>query len=506
LVSGAPRLAVLPFDDLSAQGDMRFFADGISEEILLAVARGAEVATIGKHSSFAFRGADKARSAKALAATHILDGSVRRASGRVRIVVHLLDAASEEIAWSEVYERALEDLLEIQIDIARMVASKLELDFRAAPSPEIAPATYDLYLRAKGLDYSPGNLEMQLALLERVTKTAPRFAPGWGGLASVLSEYRYERPMGEWPAIAAQGRDAIAHAVAIDPREPNALIAEFQLLDVFGSFERQAEILGLLRQEIHQTSAYHYLQGQHLAAIGQMAGAVSANAIVRSLDRGHPYYDGAYGYYLFYAGRNEEARDEMLAELQTAPGNHYVAATLMSCAAALGDRPLLEMLSDADRLKRFPLGTLAPVVRIAHLEIDDDPAARRKFGTSILERFSRSGRFDLVSAVYAARNCSPAACHDIIDGLPIAPALEDPIASDFISNWPTVLFIKGLGEIRRDRRFARLCARLGLAQFWVRNDRWPDCADAEPLDYDFRLAVREAAEAVRVDPPFDGRG
>ncbi|MFM5885477.1 MAG: winged helix-turn-helix domain-containing protein [Novosphingobium sp.] len=497
------RLAVLPFDDLSPDRDMQFFADGISEEILLILARGSDVATLGKHSSFAFRGADKKRSARELSASHILDGSVRRSGNQVRIAVFLLDTANEQNLWSEVYDRKLEDLLAIQIDIARMVADKLKLDFRAAPSVQIDPQIYDLYLRAKGLAYAPDNLQVQLALLERVTRMAPGFAPAWGGLATVLSEYRYERPVGEWSRIVAQGRDAMARAIAVDPREPSALIGEFQFLDAFGGYERQAQILDLLRYELSNTATLHYLEGQHFAATGQMARAVAANAAVRSLESGHPFYDGAYGYYLFYAGRHEAARAEMLAELEVAPGNHYVAATLMLCAAALKDRALLDSLLGQDRATRYPLGTLAAIAQVAGLEMDGDAKARQALGEKILQRFARSGRFDLVSAVYAARYCSPAACHDAIADLPLGAPEEGRLASDYVSNWSAGLFIASFPEIRSDPRFAQLCARIGLAQFWVKHDIWPDCADGEAVGYDFRSAVRATAQTVPCDPLFN---
>lgn len=172
-----PTLAVLPFDDLSPAGDLRFFSDGISEEILSTLARGTDIRMVGKIASFAFRGDGKTRAQFELPATHILDGSVRHADGRVRITAHLLDVADRMTVWSETYEHGVEHLLDTQLAIASIVASRLETAFHQKHRSEVPPEIYELYLRAKEMDHSTAHLQLRLALLERVTKVAPDFAP-----------------------------------------------------------------------------------------------------------------------------------------------------------------------------------------------------------------------------------------------------------------------------------------------------------------------------------------
>lgn len=89
-----PVLAVLPFDNLSSDPEMQFFSDGVSEEIIQRLARGANLKVIGRTSSFQFRSERKAEAARALNCSHVLDGSIRRAAGRVRISAHLVEASS----------------------------------------------------------------------------------------------------------------------------------------------------------------------------------------------------------------------------------------------------------------------------------------------------------------------------------------------------------------------------------------------------------------------------
>src|SRR4029077_9586205 len=92
--SAEPLLTVLPFDNLSDDREVQFFSDGVSEEIIQRLSRSAQMKVIGRTSSFQFRGADKTarKVAKELQCSHILDGSIRRAGGRVRIAAHLVEA------------------------------------------------------------------------------------------------------------------------------------------------------------------------------------------------------------------------------------------------------------------------------------------------------------------------------------------------------------------------------------------------------------------------------
>jgi TolB-like protein len=148
--SREPLLAVLPFDNLSEDREMQFFSDGVSEEVIQRLSRGAGMKVIGRTSSFQFRGADKTprKVVSELGCTHILDGSVRRAGGRVRIAAHLVEAASQTTLWSDRYDRSLEDMFAVQDEIAEHIAFTLDQTFTSFSTKAIDPSVYDLYLRA----------------------------------------------------------------------------------------------------------------------------------------------------------------------------------------------------------------------------------------------------------------------------------------------------------------------------------------------------------------------
>jgi TolB-like protein len=143
-----PLLAVLAFDNLSSDPEMQFFSDGVSEEIIQRLSRGARLRVIGRTSSFQFRGERKAEAATRLRCSHVLDGSIRRAAQRVRVGAHLVEASSQTTLWSDRYDRSLENIFAVQDEISESIAQALDQTFSGSSSGAVDPAVYDLYLRA----------------------------------------------------------------------------------------------------------------------------------------------------------------------------------------------------------------------------------------------------------------------------------------------------------------------------------------------------------------------
>jgi adenylate cyclase len=120
-------VAVLPFEALSDDAEMAHFCDGVSEEILQALAHGTALRVIGRAASFEFRGARKVvrHVVEQLHATHVLDGSVRRNGARVRVCAHLIECEGQTTLWSERFDRELADVFALQDAIAEAVAAGL---------------------------------------------------------------------------------------------------------------------------------------------------------------------------------------------------------------------------------------------------------------------------------------------------------------------------------------------------------------------------------------------
>jgi adenylate cyclase len=124
----APFIAVLPFKDMSPERDQAYFADGIAEEILNLLAHVTGLRVIARTSSFSFRGqnVDIAAIAEQLNVTHVLEGSVRKSSNRIRVTAQLVNAQNSEHLWSEIYDRDLENTFALQDEISAAIVRTLE--------------------------------------------------------------------------------------------------------------------------------------------------------------------------------------------------------------------------------------------------------------------------------------------------------------------------------------------------------------------------------------------
>jgi TolB-like protein len=239
-----PLLAVLAFDNLSADLETQFFSDGVSEEILDTVARGSGVKVIAPSSSFQFRGPEKAvrRVAAALKATHLLDGSVRRAGSRIRIAAHLVDCASETTIWSDRFERELVDVFALQDEIAGAVAGALNAVLAPTPKPAvIRPETYEAYLQAQPMVYVELHYVDRAAvdLLERVVAEAPTFAAAWENLAVARAKWLRSggaaQPFDEARAAVVGAAET---ALRLDPSRGRAHLA-LALLEPWAAYARR---------------------------------------------------------------------------------------------------------------------------------------------------------------------------------------------------------------------------------------------------------------------------
>ena len=123
-------IAVLPFADMSPEGDQEYFSDGISEELLNLLAKIPEMQVAGRTSSFAFKNQnqDLREIGEILGVAHVLEGSVRKQGMRVRITAQLIDADSGNHIWTETYDRDLDDIFAVQDEIATAITDQLRVE------------------------------------------------------------------------------------------------------------------------------------------------------------------------------------------------------------------------------------------------------------------------------------------------------------------------------------------------------------------------------------------
>jgi len=216
-------IAVLPFVNMSADADNEYFSDGLSEELLNLLVKIPELKVAARTSSFSYKDKDVsiARIGVELNVTYILEGSVRKAGDQVRITAQLIKAVDGFHLWSETFNRTLDDIFEIQDEIAKAVVDGLRINLLGTMPGvrKTAPEVYSLYLQAVYLLNRQGaeNIEKARVSLQQALDIDPDYAPAWVSLA-----WAYGSQAGSRPTLAARqemralGVAAIERALTID--------------------------------------------------------------------------------------------------------------------------------------------------------------------------------------------------------------------------------------------------------------------------------------------------
>jgi adenylate cyclase len=227
-------IAVLPFTDMSEKKDQEYFADGIAEEVLDRLAKVPGLKVVGRASSFQFKGksADPASVGAALGVAYLLEGSVRKEAGRVRVAAQLVDTRTGSQHWSDRFDSDLIDVLSVQDTIAAELARALQIAVEVDTTPRASvksPEALEAYLRGRQsfARSTREGCEAAVAGFQQTLSLDPTFAPAAIGLARA---YIYIGDLAWLPTPVAfeRAREAAQLAQRLDPRSPlpHVLLAE----------------------------------------------------------------------------------------------------------------------------------------------------------------------------------------------------------------------------------------------------------------------------------------
>jgi TolB-like protein/predicted Zn-dependent protease len=236
-------IAVLPFVNMSGDPKQDYFSDGISDELLNALARLDDLQVMARTSSFSFKGQniDVATIAHKLNVGAILEGSVRRAGNTVRITVQLINAVSGFQMWSQTYDRNLTDVLKIQSEVAITVAQQLEVRLAGDESAKMLrggtknPDAYDAYLRGKQLlsraDRDEDGDRASIAAFDQAIALDPGYILAMAARAAAIGNFAvFNAKPDERDSLRKQARDAAERAVALAPELGETHLALAQTL------------------------------------------------------------------------------------------------------------------------------------------------------------------------------------------------------------------------------------------------------------------------------------
>ncbi len=230
-----PSIAVLPFENMSADPEQEFFADGITEDIITELSKFRSLFVIARNSSFAFKGqpTDAKEVSAKLGVRYVVEGSVRRAGNRVRVTAQLVDAIDDKHIWAERYDRDLEDIFAVQDEVTRAVVSAIEPQLasterqRARRKPTESLDAWECYQR--GLwhlhHYTAEDNARALEFLRRAIDLDPTFATAHAGLAFALYYSVILGFSGDRSGDLARALEAGKTAVMLDENDPFAQVA-----------------------------------------------------------------------------------------------------------------------------------------------------------------------------------------------------------------------------------------------------------------------------------------
>ena len=273
-------ICVLPFANMSGDPEQEYFSDGITEDIITDLSKVSALAVVSRNSAFMYKGknVDVTKVARELKVGHVLEGSVRKAGGRVRITAQLVDGATNDHVWAERYDRDLNDIFTLQDEISEAIVTALK--FRLLPTEKKAiehrgtenVEAYNLYLMARqayvtGYDADPRRGQAIVRLGRRATEIDPGYSQAWALLAIGQMILRFDASGGR---ESDDGLDSAERALALDVSLPEAHAVKAKILAEYGRHdEAAAEINVALRlnpesYEVNRAAAYLRFRQQRL--------------------------------------------------------------------------------------------------------------------------------------------------------------------------------------------------------------------------------------------------
>ena len=402
-IPGKLMLAVLPFENLSEDRTQEYFNDGLTEEMITQLSRlnPERLGVIARTSAMRYKGTKKSikEIGAELGVAYVLEGSVRRALGRVRIAAQLIQVRDETHLWAQTYERSLIDILKLQSEVARTIAREIRVKLtpreerRLAASSAVSPQAYEAYLKGRHLwnRRTEDGMRKSIAHYEQAIRLYPQYAMAYAGVAD---SYVMLACRGMVPAkdTFRKAKEAARKAIDLDSElgEAHGSLAHVRLHDwdwegLEADFERAIDL------NPAQAIVY-YWYGEFLMSRGRPEEAIAVTQRAQQTDPLSPVIGSSLAMILYLARRYDQAAvvlertreinpdhflphlrmgllriqqrkyDEAILELKTAvtladQSTETLAALAMAYAAAGKKKPAQQILAKLQQLagKRYVL-------------------------------------------------------------------------------------------------------------------------------------------------------
>jgi eukaryotic-like serine/threonine-protein kinase len=448
-------IAVLPFADLSQAKDQEYFCDGISEEILHALAKVDGLRVVGRTSSFSFKGKHAAASeiGKKLNVANVLEGSLRREGNRLRITAELINTRSGFHLWTETYDRELSGVFALQDEITRSIVDALKIKLGGSLPVLQQPNTevYDLYLQ--GLYFSnkgsEEDLRRALSFFQRAVEKDPTFSRAWTGIARVwyfLADV-YVKPLDAYPA----SKEAALKAIALDDKDAEAhcYLSEAKRVLDWDLTGAGAELKRALELDPNSAPA-HFFSGLHPLFRGELKDGLQAILEAEKLDPVSPITSYVATAAYLANDRVDDAIIEGQRTLQLDPNYFYLDSVLAAAYREKRDFPdAIALYNKAQEATHLPSSGLA----ITYTRMGRQTEARNILAQLVQAREKRYVSAPLIAAVSTAIGDKEEAFRWL------EHAYEEHSG---VLQW--IAFLPEFRALHSDARFPHLLQRIGASQ------------------------------------------
>ncbi len=473
-------IAVLPFENRSNREEDQFFTDGIHDDLLATIAKIGSMKVISRTSVMAYRDTTKKipQIAQELGVANILEGSIQRSGNQVRVNVQLIDAATDEHLWAEIYDRELtaENLFAVQSEIARMIADALQAELstdeqlRIDARPTDNLQAYELYLRGRYLWQRRGdeNIRHAITLFEQATELDPQFARAWSSLAAThftLPVYS-DTPRSEHYPLAAS---AAHKALAQDDSLAEAYAVLGSLADADGKWAEAETLFLLAIANEPMDSTAHLWYGEHLFKLGRLDVGLEEALIAYQLDPLHPGTNAMLGWIYFYLNDTSNALKYAAAAWDLGHSSGLYFQAWINLRIGEFDRAVgFAEQADERMAERFD-NLQTPLTLKLFIEAKIDAAKRPLFLEMLAEHemFAEHETRNFIRILFAGY----VAFDRIDEAYRVATMVLDldGVHRNFMWNF----WRSDMAPFRQDPRFAALVTELGMVDYW-REYGWPD--------------------------------
>src|SRR5437588_2453207 len=343
----AKSVAVLPFVNMSADKNDEYLSDGMTEELINALAKVPGLRVPGRTSCFAFKGKNEddifRKVGEQLHVNAVLEGSVRKAGDKLRITAQLINVADGYHLWSEDYDGDVRDIFTFQSNVAQRVVEALQIKLGVEEKRDLAkkptenPEAHRLYLlgRYEFGKYSEAGWTSSIRHYEQALKLDPNYALAYCGLADTYA-YMGGVVMPSKEAVVKE-KEFAQRAIQLDPELPEAHLSLACALG--GAFDwRNAEIEFDRAIELNPNLAWAYeIYAWFLGGIGRLDEAIAKDKKAIELDPLNSFFQSALAYYLYHARRYDDAMVQVRKTLELDPTSTLAHNLLGRCLLGKGD-------------------------------------------------------------------------------------------------------------------------------------------------------------------------